>query len=172
MLARQSHLEGTIILVQKQIRSSDPKEPELIIVRQTQDLPPWLTRSMLERFLHDEMTPWEDTAPDIARALTYAFSDQPGKGGFVVLASAGEQLHGATVILDTGMSGYVPDHLLLFIAVREDQRGKGLGSRLIRKALSLCSGDVKLHVENDNPAKRLYERLGFENRYAEMRWRR
>ena len=31
-------------------------------------------------------------------------------------------------------------------------------------------GDTKLHVEYDNPAKRLYERLGFENKYAEMRW--
>ncbi|MDK2978441.1 MAG: hypothetical protein PWP52_1155, partial [Bacteroidales bacterium] len=29
--------------------------------------------------------------------------------------------------------------------------------------------DVKLHVEYDNPAKRLYERLGMTTKYAEMR---
>jgi hypothetical protein len=27
-------------------------------------------------------------------------------------------------------------------------------------------------VEYDNPAKRLYERMGFSTKYAEMRWQR
>jgi len=118
------------------------------------------------------MAPWEDTLPDIARGLDYAFSDQPGKGGFAMFLSVDEQLIGATVMLDTGLSGCVPDHMLLFAAIRKDQRGKGLGTQLIREALKRCPGDVKLHVEYDNPAMRLYERLGFENRYAEMRRQR
>ena len=49
---------------------------------------------------------------------------------------------------------------------------RGIGGRLIEHCLGLCNGDVKLHVEYDNPAKRLYERLGFESKYAEMRWTR
>ena len=118
------------------------------------------------------MTPWEDSLLDITRSLTYAFSDRPGEGGFVLLTTAGEELFGATVILDTGMPGYVAAHLLLFVAVREDQRKMGLGTQLIQEALELCSGDVKLHVEYDNPAMRLYERLGFESQYAEMRLHR
>jgi len=39
-------------------------------------------------------------------------------------------------------------------------------------AIELCDGDVKLHVEYDNPAKRLYERIGFKNKYADMRFKK
>jgi len=49
-------------------------------------------------------------------------------------------------------------------------RGCGIGRKLIRQALSRCAGDIKLHVEYDNPAIRLYERLGFSSKYAEMRY--
>jgi ribosomal protein S18 acetylase RimI-like enzyme len=30
-------------------------------------------------------------------------------------------------------------------------------------------GNIALHVEPDNPAKILYEKLGFTNKYLEMR---
>ena len=39
----------------------------------------------------------------------------------------------------------------------------------MEQALKLTKGDVALHVEPDNPAKKLYERLGFTNKYLEMR---
>lgn len=172
MSARQQKKEGLDILASKQKANHNIETLDLTIARKASELPRGVSAAALERFLHEEMVPWEDARPDIARALVYAFSDRPGEGGFVTLLTADEKLLGAVVILDTGMSGYVPAHLLLFAAVREDQRGKGLGSRLIREALGRCSGDVKLHVEYDNPAKRLYERLGFESAYAEMRLRR
>ena len=35
--------------------------------------------------------------------------------------------------------------------------------------LANVEGDVALHVEPHNPAKKLYERLGFTNKYLEMR---
>jgi len=142
------------------------------VVRRTKDLPGWLPRSDLERFLHDQMVPWEDRLSDISRGLDYAFSEQPGCGGLVLLATGDRQLYGAVVILHTGMSGFVPEHLMLFVSVRKDCRGAGLGSRLVLEALSHCPGDVKLHVEYGNPAKRLYERLGFTSPYAEMRFSR
>jgi ribosomal protein S18 acetylase RimI-like enzyme len=58
---------------------------------------------------------------------------------------------------------------LVYIAVHRDFRGKGLGKQLMEHALKLTKGDVALHVEPDNPAKKLYERLGFTNKYLEMR---
>lgn len=67
------------------------------------------------------------------------------------------------------MSGYIPDNILVYIAVHEKTRGKGVGKALMEKAITLAEGDIALHVEPDNPAKRLYERLGFSNKYLEMR---
>ncbi len=33
-------------------------------------------------------------------------------------------------------------------------------------------GDIALHVEPDNPARFLYEKYGFTNKYLEMRYKR
>ena len=142
---------------------------EFFHLRSEDDFPPWTDRHHLARFLHHTMKPWEDTEADIHRALDYCFSEAEGKGGFMVLAGMDRRLVGAIVMLDTGMGGYVPEHILLFISVDPELRGRGLGHRLIEKALKSCEGSVKLHVEYDNPAKRLYERVGFVSKYAEMR---
>jgi len=40
---------------------------------------------------------------------------------------------------------------------------------LIDKAVAECKGDIKLHVGKENPAVRLYERIGFKQKYIEMR---
>ena len=139
-------------------------------VSRESDLPDWLSRDALASFLHHTMQPWEDTLSDIQRAFDYCFSTAEGKGGFIVLAAKDRQLLGAVVFLRTGMGGYVPGNLLLFVSVAPERRGRGLGRALIEQGLAQCDGPVKLHVEYDNPAKRLYERVGFTSKYAEMRY--
>jgi len=150
--------------------ADDDNPIRLIDVRHDDDLPAWLDRDGLTEFLHSSLKPYEDTPPDISSGIDYALSREPGRGGFVVLAAEGERLMGALVMLDTGMKGYIPENLLLFVAVSPAARGRGLGRRIIEHAISRCDGPVKLHVEYDNPAKRLYERLGFTSKYAEMRY--
>jgi ribosomal protein S18 acetylase RimI-like enzyme len=139
------------------------------IVRKWSELPSGLTPEDLTRFLHRALKPFNDTPADIARGLEDAVSPDPPGGGFVLLALDGEELVGALVMLKTGMTGYIPENLLLFVAVDPDHRGRGIGGRLCVEGAKAADGDVKLHVEYDNPAKRLYERLGFTNKYAEMR---
>ncbi|MDI6402772.1 GNAT family N-acetyltransferase, partial [Balneolaceae bacterium ANBcel3] len=70
------------------------------------------------------------------------------------------------------MSGFVPDNLLVYIAVDASTRGRGIGKSLMENAIEMADGDVALHVEPDNPAKRLYERIGFTNKYLEMRFKK
>ena len=70
------------------------------------------------------------------------------------------------------MGGYIPENILVYIAVRGDLRGKGLGKKLMKAVLDEIEGDVALHVEANNPAKHLYESLGFTNPYLEMRLKR
>jgi ribosomal protein S18 acetylase RimI-like enzyme len=53
---------------------------------------------------------------------------------------------------------------LLDIAVLPEWRGRGIGTALIVELVEEASQDgllLSLHVELDNPARRLYERLGF-----------
>jgi ribosomal-protein-alanine N-acetyltransferase len=116
------------------------------------------------------MRPYEDKIEDIHRALDYAFSSNGGKGGFLVLGELDGSLVGAVVMLNTGMKGYIPETVLLFVSVSPDMRGSGLGGELIRKAIGEADGDVKLHVEHENPARRLYDRIGFTSKYLEMRY--
>jgi ribosomal protein S18 acetylase RimI-like enzyme len=91
------------------------------------------------------------------------------KGGVAVLAREEGRIVGAVIINKTGMSGYIPDNILVYIAVDASQRGKGLGKKLMTTAITMASGDIALHVEPDNPARKLYEKLGFTNKYLEMR---
>jgi [ribosomal protein S18]-alanine N-acetyltransferase len=70
------------------------------------------------------------------------------------------------------MSEYVPENLLVYIAVDGKTRGRGIGKSLMEKAVEAARGDVALHVEPDNPARRLYERIGFTSKYLEMRFKK
>lgn len=136
------------------------------------ELPPWSDMATLSNFLHTKMKPYHDTHHDVESGLDYAFSSSEGKDGFVIMAGLKNRLIGAVVILHTNMGGYVPENLLLFVAVDPELRSLGIGGRLIKKALDKCNGQVKLHVEPDNPALRLYERIGFTNKYLEMRYQK
>jgi GNAT superfamily N-acetyltransferase len=141
-----------------------------LIVRSELELANNCPKQKIVEFLHQNLEQFRDPPDQIEAAIDYAFSDAEGKGGFVVLQEMNGNLTGAVVMNKTGMSGYIPENILVYVAVDGSQRGQGLGSRLIRRALDVVEGDVALHVEYDNPAKRLYERLGFVSKYAEMRY--
>ncbi len=148
-----------------------PEKLSFVEVHTAAELPPWAVKDTLSEFLHLKMKPYHDTLEDVHKGLEYAFSNgEDGRDGFAVLAGFEDRLVGAVVFLKTGMGGYVPENLLLFVAVDPELRNLGIGGKLIERALAKCEGSVKLHVEHDNPAKRLYERLGFTNKYLEMRF--
>jgi len=145
---------------------------EFLKIERDADFPPWGVRSQIERFFHETMKPYHDSLENVEAALDYALVPGKGQGGFLMLCHRNEQLLGALAMLETGMKGYVPEHILLFVSIDPQARGQGVGRKLIGRALRECPGDVKLHVEHENPAKRLYERMGFTSKYAEMRLRK
>ena len=149
---------------------ADPDALQYFKVVLNGDFPSWADREKVALFFHETMKPYHDSVEDVNRALDYALVPEKGQGGFVMLAHRGEDLLGALCMLKTGMGGYIPENILLFVTVSPDARGQGIGGKLIKHCLNEVDGDVKLHVEYENPAKRLYERLGFETKYAEMRW--
>jgi GNAT superfamily N-acetyltransferase len=124
----------------------------------------------LAEFLHEHLDQFTDRQQAIEKAIDYALAEDGGKGGVVLLAREGGETVGAVVVNDTGMRDYVPPHLLVYIAVKKTSRGQGIGRKLMEAAKESCPGGIALHVEYDNPARFLYEKLGFSSKYAEMRW--
>lgn len=121
-------------------------------------------------FLFKNLGIYGDPEKHIMRCLNYAVNDlESSSAGFAIVAKEGDIIMGATIINETGMAGYIPENILVYIAVHESTRGKGIGKALMKKAIEKAKGSIALHVEPDNPAKFLYEKLGFENKYLEMR---
>lgn len=120
-------------------------------------------------FLFENLQEFGDPKKDIQKAIDYSVREFVSFGGFTMLIMEDNVIIGATVINKTGMGGYIPENILVYIATHKDYRGKGFGKSLMQKAIDYCKGDIALHVEANNPAKKLYEKLGFTNPYLEMR---
>lgn len=123
-------------------------------------------------FLFDHLEQYGDAKKDIRKAISYAMKEMSSAGGFVLTYTRDEQIIGAVVVNKTGMGGYIPEYILVYIAIHNSVRGQGIGKKMMKEVLSICDGDIALHVEPDNPAKFLYEKLGFDNKYLEMRYKK
>jgi [ribosomal protein S18]-alanine N-acetyltransferase len=123
-------------------------------------------------FLYKHLDEFGDPREAIMKSIDYAMKNIESFGGFILVAREDDDIKGAVVINKTGMGGYIPDNILVYIAVHRDQRGKGLGKKLMKETLDTAEGDVKLHVEHNNPARFLYKKVGFTSKYMEMRYNR
>jgi len=126
-------------------------------------------REDIADFLYEHLDEFGDEKEHILDCIGYAYGDGNGKGGFILIAHEQGRIAGAVIINHTNMSGYIPEHLLVYIAVHRDYRGRGLGSQLMERIIKETDGDIALHVEADNPARHLYDKYGFTNKYLEMR---
>jgi len=120
-------------------------------------------------FLYEHLDEFGDEHAAIMKCIDFALDDQEKFGGFIVLSKDKGNITGAVVVNKTGMEGYIPENILVYIAVDRNVRGQGLGKQLMTKSFELAEGSIKLHVEPDNPARYLYEKLGFTSKYLEMR---
>ncbi|MBN3034797.1 MAG: GNAT family N-acetyltransferase [Bacteroidales bacterium] len=139
-------------------KTYNPADPATLLEKQT-----------IMRFLFKHLDEFGDSEQSIMNAIEYAMSPQPSAGGFILLAIDNDQITGAVVMNRTGMQGYIPENILVYIAVHHDHRGEGLGKELMKRTIDTAKGDIALHVEPDNPARYLYEKFHFTNKYLEMR---
>lgn len=127
-------------------------------------------------FLHSHLDEYGDSKEDITKAINFSLkiNDPALKpmplGGFILNGIMDNKIVCSVVVNKTGMSGYIPENILVYIATHRDYRGKGIGKELMQKALDIAEGNVALHVEPDNPARFLYEKIGFTSKYLEMRY--
>lgn len=123
------------------------------------------------KFLFEHLEQYGDPESDIATAVNYSLGHQNKPGGNIITATDqdSQSLVGAVVLNKTGMGGYIPENILVYIATDKKLRGQGIGKLLMKNAIDSCEGDIALHCEPDNPAMHLYKNLGFTSKYLEMR---
>lgn len=122
---------------------------------------------LIAEFLYTHLEEYGDKIEDILQCIAYVMDAD--KGGNIVVGLDDAKIVGVTILNNTNMKDFIPENILVYIAVDNSQRGKGFGKQLMQKAISIAEGNIALHVEPDNPAKKLYEKLGFTNKYLEMR---
>lgn len=127
------------------------------------------TEMQILHFLFEHLDQFGDAKQDIQKAIDYALKRNNRPGGLILTANDDQTIVGAVVLNETGMEGYIPENILVYIATHNQYRGKGIGKKLMQLAIEQSEGNIALHVEPDNPAKKLYEKLGFTNKYLEMR---
>ncbi|MBK0368955.1 GNAT family N-acetyltransferase [Flavobacterium agrisoli] len=118
-------------------------------------------------FLYTHLEQYGDKIEDILKCIDYVMN--PNKGGNIIIGLDNDRIVGVVILNNTGMKDYIPENILVYIAVDNSQRGKGYGKKLMQKAIATAEGNIALHVEPDNPALLLYKKLGFTNKYLEMR---
>lgn len=125
-------------------------------------------KQAIAEFLFKHLDEYGDPIEDIMKAIDYATNSV--YGGKIIEAKFDNKICGAVILNNTGMSGYIPENILVYIAVDKSFRGKGIGKNLMQCAIDETEGSIALHVEENNPAKFLYEKVGFAKKYAEMRF--
>ncbi|WP_294677517.1 GNAT family N-acetyltransferase [uncultured Fluviicola sp.] len=134
-----------------------------------EQLPKENEKADLAAFLYNHLDQYGDSKKDILKAINYALSSEENKGGLIITSYFDSLLTGAVVVNFTGMDGYIPENILVYIATHKDYRGMGIGKKLMKAVIERTTGSIALHVEPDNPALQLYEKIGFVNKYLEMR---
>src|SRR5574344_1786315 len=121
-------------------------------------------------FLFQHLENFGDLKKDIEKAVDYALKETNSYGGFILQSFDEYRTSCVVVVNRTGMEGYIPENILVYIATHNELRGRGIGKKMMLKAIEIAEGSIALHVEPDNPARFLYKKIGFENKYLEMRY--
>ena len=126
----------------------------------------------ITNFLYANLGEFKDKKSAIRKSIMYAAKEMPGLGGFVFVMEEKGEVLGAVVVNRTGMNEYLSENILVYLAVKEGFRQKGIAKKLINHTVRYCKGDIATHVSIDDPVKKLFEKQGFKSRNIEMRLER
>ncbi len=129
-------------------------------------------KESLINFLFDNLQEFGDPRPDIEKAVDYALKESVSFGGVILVSFLENESSGVVVVNQTGMKDYIPENILVYIATHKNHRGKGIGKALMQEAIDQAEGSIAMHVEPENPARFLYEKVGFSSKYVEMRYKK
>lgn len=91
------------------------------------------------------------------------------KEGFLLIAKRNGEEQGICIIVNMGFERFISTYHLAYIGVKPGNKGRGVASELISRAIELTDGNLSLHVDLDNKrAKNLYRKMGFDHVYDRM----
>lgn len=128
-----------------------------------------LTVNRIVNFIYKHQIASKDDFDNIFRSVDYALSPYKYQGGFVLLAEEKNTLYGSVVVNRTNMEGYAPKNLLVYFAADPASAYSDLEKTLLKKTISITSGEIACHVSTDSPDINLLEDVGFERNFFEMR---
>jgi ribosomal-protein-alanine N-acetyltransferase len=120
-------------------------------------------------FLSEYLDGKEQNKGHIRKAIEYATKEKMSFGGFVIVNKSHGEIVGASIVNQTGMEGYMADNVLVYIAVAEKYRKKGVAKNMIEQILRHAKGDVALHLKGDSSLEPICEKFGFKKSIVEMR---
>ncbi|MFA6876676.1 MAG: GNAT family N-acetyltransferase [Parabacteroides sp.] len=136
-------------------------------------LPSKKEKQIIVDFLYNSLEKFGDPKEAIMACVEYALKQTVSFGGLIAMVKDMDRpdnpIVSCVVYNRTGMNKYIPENILVYIATDKNYRGQGIGRALIEESLKRIDGSVALHCDPQNPAKLLYEKLGFASKYLEMR---
>jgi hypothetical protein len=122
----------------------------------------------LTKFIYQYQVQNDFTEQGIRKAIQYAAKERPGFGGLIVTAEEGNEVIGAVILNKTGFEGYLPENLLVSIAVHHNYENKDVYRKIVDYVINYCCGDIGVQLKETNPLVPFFENQGFEYNYIQM----
>jgi GNAT superfamily N-acetyltransferase len=103
---------------------------EFKIINQTTGANPIYTSGLLHNFYLHISREYGDKIADILKCIDYVM--HPDKGGNIVIGVDDSEIVGIVILNNTGMKDFIPENILVYIAVDNNHRGKGYGKQLMQ----------------------------------------
>lgn len=128
-----------------------------------------LEKSMLINFLEANTENGHFSKSEIAEAVECAVKERASLGGFILSLKEENELLGVIVVNATGMENRNPKHRLSLFAVARSHRHNGIAKSLLERAVQQVGNDLAIQLEPGNGEVAFFEKLGFKEKYVEMR---
>lgn len=133
----------------------------------TTDFVTTLEKEAIINFLLSSLDDYLDTRDHVSRAIEYALSKFPHQGGFVLLARIDDEIVGASVVNRTNFEGYFAENVLVYLAVEETHRRKGIAAELLKQSKVYSKGAVMARLDGNAAVEGLFKKAGFEQKSTE-----
>ena len=119
-------------------------------------------RSELINFISKNQYRSQISKEQITYLINYALKEISSFGGFIVTEENNEEIHAVMVVNATGMSGYMPGHVVVANAFLPGKK-KGSRKRLLQKILYQTRGDAALITNRPILEENLPDKLGLKS---------